>query len=58
MQEIVDFGLTDGNVPILHAKRLNRRIAKDKSSTYEPSTTILLTIDSKIIPKFIHPRRK
>ena len=54
MQEIVDFGSTMDNVFILHAKRLNRYIPKDDKFIYEPSTTILLTLDTRVIPKFMH----
>lgn len=53
-REIVEFGEINGNIKILHARRLNRKISKDEKIEYVPSTTILLTIDSTILPRHLH----
>ena len=51
MNEVVSFGITEGNMNILSARRLNRRVNSGTEVSYIPSSSILITIDSRVLPK-------
>ena len=51
MNEVVNFDITEGNRNILSARRLNRRINSGTEVRYIPSSSILVIIDSRVLPK-------
>ena len=54
MKEVVDFGSSEGNTKIVSARRLNRKTVVNNVTNYEASTTIVITVDSKVCPKFFY----
>ncbi|KAJ8669986.1 hypothetical protein QAD02_001245 [Eretmocerus hayati] len=54
-QQIVQLAHADGNVIILSARRLNKKTVNSSNKTfnYTPSTTILVTFDSYVMPRSI-----
>lgn len=52
-QELLQACESHDKIKIISAKRLNRRVTKDKITTYEPTSTVLFTFRGVRLPRYV-----